>query len=93
MRTKARFLCLAVVISGLLFGLTTTGLAQDKSILRIGFSWTTFIDPAVASDYSSSSAVINLYDTLVYPTPEGDVVPHAAESWEYPVITLRTPSS
>ncbi|MCK4391527.1 ABC transporter substrate-binding protein [Candidatus Bipolaricaulota bacterium] len=82
MRTKARFLCLAVVISGLLFGLTTTGLAQDKSILRIGFSWTTFIDPAVASDYSSSSAVINLYDTLVYPTPEGDVVPHAAKSWE-----------
>jgi peptide/nickel transport system substrate-binding protein len=48
----------------------------------VTFAWPTYIDPAVGSDYSSSSSFVNLYDTLVYPTPEGDVKPHVAERWE-----------
>lgn len=53
-----------------------------KRELRVTFSWPTYIDPAVGSDFSSSSSFVNLYDTLVYPTSKGDVVPHVAESWE-----------
>ena len=50
--------------------------------LRVTFAWPTYIDPAVGSDFSSSSAFVNIYDTLVYPTPDGGVKPHVAESWE-----------
>ncbi len=50
--------------------------------LRVTFAWPTYLDPAVGSDFSSSSSFVNLYDTLVYPTPEGGVKPNVAESWE-----------
>ncbi len=56
--------------------------AEVKRELRATFAWPTYIDPAVGSDFSSSSALVNLYDTLVYPTTSGDVVPHLAERWE-----------
>jgi len=60
----------------------------QESILRVGFSWPTYIDPAVGSDFSSSTAIVNLYDSLVYPTPEGTVIPHAAASWEVSADSL-----
>ncbi len=50
--------------------------------LRVSFSWPTFIDPAVGSDFSSGSALVNLYDTLVFPNPDGTISPWLAESWE-----------
>jgi peptide/nickel transport system substrate-binding protein len=50
--------------------------------LRISFAWPTFIDPAVGSDASSSSALVNLYDSLVFPLADGTVAPWLAESWE-----------
>ena len=50
--------------------------------LRVTFAWPTYIDPAVGSDFSSSSSFVNLYDSLVYPTPSGDAIPHVAERWE-----------
>lgn len=50
--------------------------------LRATFAWPTYIDPAVGSDFSSSSALVNLYDTLVYPTVSGDPIPHVATSWD-----------
>ena len=53
-----------------------------KRELRITFAWPTYLDPAVGSDFSSSSSFVNLYDSLVYPTPSGDVVPHVAERWD-----------
>ncbi len=56
--------------------------AQGKRELRVTFAWPTYIDPAVGSDFSSSASFVNLYDSLVYPTPEGDVVPHVAERWD-----------
>jgi len=59
-----------------------TAPADMKRELRATFAWPTYIDPAVGTDFSSSSSFVNLYDTLVYPTPEGDVIPHLAESWE-----------
>jgi peptide/nickel transport system substrate-binding protein len=56
--------------------------AQEDDIIRMTFSWPTQIDPAVGSDYSSSTAITNLYDALVYPDPTGKVIPHLAENWE-----------
>jgi peptide/nickel transport system substrate-binding protein len=53
-----------------------------KRELRVTFAWPTYLDPAVGSDFSSSSSFVNLYDTLVYPTPTGDAKPHLAQKWE-----------
>ena len=50
--------------------------------LRVTFAWPTYLDPAVGSDFSSSSSFVNLYDTLVYPTPEGGVKANVAERWD-----------
>ncbi len=55
--------------------------AQEKA-LRVTFAWPTYIDPAVGSDFSSTSALCNLYDTLVFPNTEGGVDPNVAESWQ-----------
>ncbi len=53
----------------------------DQRVLRVSFAWPTFIDPALGSDYASSTALANLYDTLVFPNTEGGVDPWLAESW------------
>ena len=52
------------------------------SIVRITQDWPTYIDPGVGSDFSDTIALVNLYDTLVFPRNDGTVVPHLAESWE-----------
>ncbi len=40
-------------------------------------------DPAKAADYSDSSLILNVYDTLILPRQGGPGhVPHLAESWE-----------
>ncbi|MBC7098283.1 ABC transporter substrate-binding protein [Candidatus Bipolaricaulota bacterium] len=70
------FLCLAIV------GFGAIGLADGDRVLRVSFSWPTYIDPAVGSDYSSSASFVNLYDTLVYPDVDGSPLPHVARSWE-----------
>jgi len=72
------FILLFVLPGMLLWGAT----AGAKRELRITFAWPCYIDPAVGSDFASSSALTNLYDTLVYPTKKGDVIPHLAEKWE-----------
>jgi peptide/nickel transport system substrate-binding protein len=56
--------------------------APEVTSLNITFSWPTMIDPAVGSDFSSTSSLCNLYDTLVFPNTEGGVDPALAESWE-----------
>jgi peptide/nickel transport system substrate-binding protein len=55
---------------------------EAKRELRITFAWPTYLDPAVGSDFSSSSSFVNLYDSLVYPTPSGDAKPNVATRWE-----------
>jgi peptide/nickel transport system substrate-binding protein len=55
---------------------------EEKRVLRATFSWPTFIDPAVGDDFSSSTALTNLYDSLVFPTIGGGYEPWLAESWE-----------
>lgn len=56
--------------------------AEGETQLRVTFSWPTYIDPAVGSDYSSSTSLANLYDTLVFPNGDGGVDPWLAESWD-----------
>ncbi len=53
-----------------------------KREFRVTFAWPTYLDPAVGSDFSSSSSFVNLYDSLVYPTTSGAAKPHIAESWD-----------
>jgi peptide/nickel transport system substrate-binding protein len=60
----------------------TTAPPPEKRALDVTFAWPTYIDPAVGSDFSSTSSLCNLYDTLVFPNTEGGVDPHLAESWE-----------
>jgi len=76
---KKRKLLLVVAFAAIVGLVGVAGLSQ--SLLRVGFSWPTYIDPAVGFDFSSSSAIVNLYDSLVYPTADGTVVAHAATSW------------
>lgn len=52
-----------------------------KRVLRATFSWPNRIDPAVGNDYASSSSLINLYDSLIFPNADGGVDPWVAESW------------
>ncbi|HIH98295.1 MAG TPA: ABC transporter substrate-binding protein [Thermoplasmata archaeon] len=54
---------------------------EKKTILRAGFAWPTYIDPAEGSDYSSSTALCNLYDPLVFPT-ETEIKPWVAKNWD-----------
>jgi len=54
----------------------------EKRALDVTFSWPTYIDPAVGSDFSSTSSLCNLYDTLVFPNTGGGVDPHLAERWD-----------
>ncbi len=58
--------------------------AQDDGLrrLRASFAWGNLIDPAVGFDFSSSISITNLYDTLIFPNPNGGVDPWVAESWE-----------
>ena len=77
MKKSARALLVVCALSAV-FALVGTG----QELVRIGCSWPTYIDPAVGSDFSSTSSMINLYDTLVYPNPDGSISPHAAESWQ-----------
>ncbi len=56
--------------------------AGEPGSLRVTFSWPTFIDPAVGSDFSSSTSLANIYDTLIFPNKDAGVDPWLAESWD-----------
>lgn len=54
---------------------------QRESTITMGVSGTPELDPAISTTGSSTIAMVNLYDSLVYPDGD-DIVPRAAESWE-----------
>ncbi|MCB6202079.1 ABC transporter substrate-binding protein [Extibacter muris] len=56
------------------------GSNKDK-IVRIMFSNTPYLDPAVGSDEASTAAFPNIYDSLVVPTHDGDTEPSLATEW------------
>lgn len=56
--------------------------ANAEKIIRMGVVATPKIDPAVGSDAASAIALVNIYDTLVYPNTDGSLRPQLAEKWE-----------
>lgn len=54
---------------------------QSASIMRAFYDWPAWIDPAVGNSLSSSVALVNIYDSLVFPNAAGGVDPWLAESW------------
>jgi peptide/nickel transport system substrate-binding protein len=54
---------------------------NPESIVRFSMDWPTYIDPAVGSDYSDTMAIVQLYDSLIFPNPDGSIRPHLAEKW------------
>jgi peptide/nickel transport system substrate-binding protein len=56
--------------------------AAEERLLRVTFSWPLYADPAVGSDYASSTALVNLYDTLIFPNAEAGLDPWLAETWD-----------
>jgi len=65
----------------------TTASPKEK-IIRMSVSGTPKVDPATATASSDSIAIVNLYDTLVYPATDGTLKPHLAESWEFDEANL-----
>jgi peptide/nickel transport system substrate-binding protein len=39
------------------------------------------IDPAKGTDYTQTLALLNMYDGLVFPNADGELVPHLASDW------------
>lgn len=58
--------------------------AEKESTIKVGVSGTPNLDPAIANTNSENIAMVNLYDTLVYPDAEEEtgVIGRVAESWE-----------
>jgi peptide/nickel transport system substrate-binding protein len=60
---------------------TTSSTSGGQSMLSITWANVPVTDPAKGSDEASSAALVNLYDTLVFPTPSGALQPDLATSW------------
>jgi peptide/nickel transport system substrate-binding protein len=54
---------------------------NPDSIVRFTEDWPTYIDPAVGTDFSDSMALVNLYDSLVFPQLDGSIAPWLATEW------------
>jgi len=67
---------------GIVVLLAVVGVAKYESIIRTTEDWPTYIDPAVGSDFSDCIAIVNLYDSLVFPNPDGSVRSHLATHWD-----------
>jgi peptide/nickel transport system substrate-binding protein len=80
MRRKP-FVLLAVLASLSFLLSSFPASAAAPRVLRVTFSWPNVIDPAIGNDYASSSSIVNLYDTLVFPNAKGGVDPWLAASW------------
>jgi peptide/nickel transport system substrate-binding protein len=77
---RRSFLFLAALLGVFLLASTLAD-AQGPRVLRVTFAWPDAIDPALGNDYASSSSLVNLYDTLVFPNAKGGVDPWLATSW------------
>lgn len=57
-------------------------MATEQNLVVISAMPVILPDPALAMDWYDLQVLYNLYSPLVYPTPEGTIRPHLAESWE-----------
>jgi len=77
--TKLSMMAIFFVVA---LSMSSVSVFAAKKVLRSTWAWPTYIDPAVGSDNSSASALVNLYDTLVFPDKAGNPIPHVAKSWK-----------
>ena len=86
MLLKMKKVMILVVILGIfVIGATAAEGAQPKnenSIIRMTEDWPTYFDPAVGSDFSDTITLVNLYDSLVFPNPDGSIRPQVATKWD-----------
>jgi peptide/nickel transport system substrate-binding protein len=76
---KTLMICTVTVI--LFFGLIVGGLCNTDNLLRMSMANVPVLDPGVGSDEAAAAIYPNLYDSLVFPTHEGLVVPSLATDW------------
>ena len=71
------------LVCGLLLGISLISSGEElvKAIRRTD-QWPPYMDPAIASDFLSSNAYTNIYDTLIFPNQDGSLKPWLAKSWE-----------
>ncbi|MDA1373106.1 MAG: ABC transporter substrate-binding protein [Proteobacteria bacterium] len=51
--------------------------------LNVAHAWQPMkTDPSVAGDFAGETMLVNIYDTLVFPTPDGGLKPWVAEKWD-----------
>jgi len=81
MRKLNKVLLISLCLIGLLLINFSVAITAERPF-RTTWAWPTYIDPAVGSDFSSSVALLNLYDTLIYPDVDGNPQAHVAKSWE-----------
>jgi peptide/nickel transport system substrate-binding protein len=60
---------------------TSTSAGLSGGTLSITFANVPVTDPAKGSDEAGSAALVNLYDSLVFPTASGQIVPDLATTW------------
>jgi len=71
-----------VLVASLVLILSCAGYTQQEvKVIRQTNTWPCYIDPAVGSDYTSTVTLVNLYDSLVFPNPDGSVKPWLVKSW------------
>ncbi len=78
--SRKKVLVAAVLVVFLLLLGASLAVGAEKQV-RFSESWPPRLDPAVGQSYSDSIAYSNLYDSLVFPKPDGSVEPCLAEKW------------
>jgi peptide/nickel transport system substrate-binding protein len=81
LRNGLFFVLIASLVLNLVGFQQQTLAATQIKVIRQTNSWPAYIDPAVGSDYVSSTILLNMYDTLVMPNSDGSVRPSLAKSW------------
>ena len=74
----------SIIISVFVFllGFTCFSLAAGPNILTMSCNQEFgTIDPQRGNDWTESMAMVNVYDSLVFPNSAGDMEPKLAESW------------
>lgn len=78
-----RWLLSALALSAVSFSVAPAAVQANENILNLAVSAEPpSIDPAIATDTTSGAIIDNVFERLTAVTPEGEIVPAAAESWE-----------
>lgn len=84
MKFHKNFQVIAILLTvvNILLILSCLSIAAEQNIVVISAMPVILPDPALSMDWYDLQVVYNLYSPLVFPTPEGTIRPHLAESWE-----------